>query len=112
MKISPREFSPLRRDEARRELYGELIALEGRVFREAMVDAPGSGGYRLNVLACRVEQAAGAPGAVLECDREGPLVAAGSGAVRLLTVQPEGRQPMDGGSFLRGHSCREGDLLR
>jgi hypothetical protein len=32
------------RDEVRRELYGELIALEGRVFREALIDAAGQDG--------------------------------------------------------------------
>jgi methionyl-tRNA formyltransferase len=68
-------------------------------------------GRRLNVRSCRIEPGAGEPGLVLECGAEGPLVAAGGGAVRLLAVQPEGGLVMDGASFLCGHKLRMGEAL-
>ncbi|MCA1809161.1 MAG: hypothetical protein LC725_06895 [Lentisphaerae bacterium] len=37
-------------------------------------------------------------------DGAGPLVATGRDALRLLTVQPEGRRPMAGADFLRGRA--------
>ena len=63
----------------------------------------------LKVWKCRVEAAmGGTPGAVLGATEEGPLVAAGAGAGRLLEVQPEGRKVMSGGAFLRGHPLPDG----
>ena len=61
-----------------------------------------AGGRRIKVLATRVEAAAGPPGHVLSLDGAGPLVACGSGALRLLSVQPEGRPAMAGRDFLNG----------
>ncbi|MCX7818823.1 MAG: methionyl-tRNA formyltransferase [Kiritimatiellae bacterium] len=65
---------------------------------------PGSPPMRLQVLAARVESGRGVPGELLELGREGPLVATGEQALRLLRVQPEGRAEMSGGEFARG--CR------
>jgi methionyl-tRNA formyltransferase len=47
----------------------------------------------------RLGQGAGVAGETLD---DALLVACGSGAVRLLTVQREGRGPMDAAAFLRG----------
>ena len=44
----------------------------------------------------------GEPGTVLEADRDGVTIAAGSGAVRLLEVAPSGRRRMSGGDWARG----------
>ena len=49
----------------------------------------------------------GPPGTVAEPDR--PLVAAGSGAVALDLVVPEGRKPMDGTAFARGRRPEPGE---
>ena len=66
----------------------------------------------LRVLQARAERGAGLPGAVLDIGREGPLVMAGEGAVRLLAVQPEGRRAMTGAEFLHGCLLKVGDRLR
>jgi methionyl-tRNA formyltransferase len=56
------------------------------------------------VLTAEIEEGGGAPGEILAQDQGGPLVAAGSGALRLLRVQPEGKRAMDGTDYLRGHA--------
>jgi len=60
-----------------------------------------AGGRPVRVKALRSTLATGgaAPGTVLD---DQFTVACGEGAVRLLTVQREGRGPMDGAAFLRG----------
>ncbi len=68
-------------------------------------------GRVLKVHAARVEEGRGEPGRVLEIAGEGPLVATGDNALRLLTVQPEGRPIMDGSAFCRGHGRLLGDRL-
>ncbi|MBU0608993.1 MAG: methionyl-tRNA formyltransferase [Armatimonadetes bacterium] len=64
------------------------------------------GGQRLLIRQARTwPERAGAPGHILELPTaagRGPVVAAGSGAVELLTVQPEGKRSMGGGEYLRG----------
>lgn len=69
------------------------------------------GGHGLRVLAVRVEGDNGEPGTVLDISGDGPLVAAGEGAVRLVQVQPEGRKPMSGAAYLRGHKLEIGTRL-
>lgn len=62
-------------------------------------------GSRIKVLMSRTEQGSGAPGAVLDGEL---LIACGTGAVRLLSVQREGRGPMDTATFLRGNPVTPG----
>jgi methionyl-tRNA formyltransferase len=72
------------------------------------------GGKTLRIWRARPErggEVVGPSGQVLEVDAEGPLVAAGSGAVRLLEVQPEGGRPMSGAAYVRGHRLQAGDRL-
>jgi len=66
---------------------------------------------RLKVLAARVEEGNGKPGEVLESEGEGPLVATGNGALRLLSVQPAGKKVMDGPAYLRGYPLEPGTCL-
>jgi len=49
------------------------------------------------------------PGTIVAARRDGLLVAAGLGVVRIVELQPEGRRPMPVGDFLNGTSVREGD---
>jgi methionyl-tRNA formyltransferase len=63
---------------------------------------------RVKVLLSAFEDADGTPGQTLD-DRL--LVAAGSGAVRLLRVQREGRGPQDAEAFLRGTPVAAGTRL-
>ena len=50
-----------------------------------------------------------APGTILKANADGLLVAASSGAVRLIEVQPEGKAAMPVAAFLNGHRVRAGD---
>ena len=70
-----------------------------------------SGTQRLKVLEARVESGNGEPGIVLDVSGEGPLVATGDGALRLLSVQPAGKNIMDGAAYLRGYPLEPGSRL-
>lgn len=65
-------------------------------------------GKRLKVLSALVDDVAvaGDPGAI-----DGLLVATGDGALRLVTVQPEGKGPMDAGSWRNGVQPVAGERL-
>ncbi|HEY4030084.1 MAG TPA: methionyl-tRNA formyltransferase [Caulobacteraceae bacterium] len=78
-------------------------------FPGAWFEAPSERGpVRVKALLSRPEDGEGAPGALLD---DGLLIACGSGAVRLLQVQREGRQVQDAGTFLRGFPLPAGALL-
>ena len=51
------------------------------------------------------------PGTILELCGDGPLVACGEDALRLLEVQPEGKKPMSGRDYLNGHKLKVGELV-
>ena len=74
-------------------------------------EAPDGSGHRLRVIKTRVEPRNGAPGTILELHGDGPLVACGEEALRLLDVQPEGKKPMTGVAYLSGHKMKVGELL-
>jgi methionyl-tRNA formyltransferase len=57
----------------------------------------------LKVLHAVVEEGDAVPGMLLDVSGDGPLVACGRQALRLLRVQPPGKNAMDGKSFLNGH---------
>lgn len=61
----------------------------------------------VKVLRATAVAGSGPPGTVVEPD--GPLVAAGRGAVALDLVVPEGRKPMDGAAFARGRRPEPGE---
>ena len=78
-------------------------------FPGAWFEAPSDKGpVRVKALLSRPEDGQGAPGTVLD---DGLLIACGSGAVRLLQVQREGRQVQDAKIFLRGFSLPAGAVL-
>jgi methionyl-tRNA formyltransferase len=68
-------------------------------------------GRRIKVWRAAVEPGSGAPGTLLGVRPPGPLVACGSGALRLLALQPEGKKTMDGAAFLCGQRWVEGGIL-
>jgi len=70
-----------------------------------------AGSGRLKVLRAGVESGSGTPGEILDVSGDGPLVATGEGALRLVEVQPAGKRAMDGAAYLRGHSLQPGDPL-
>lgn len=68
-------------------------------------------GKLLKVLAAAVVAGAGRPGEVVAVSREGIDVACGEGAVRILTVQPEGGKAMPAWAFAQGHRLARGEVL-
>jgi len=71
------------------------------------------GGQRLIVVrsAAAPEGPEAAPGTVVEAAGDRLVIAAGSGALRLLEVKPEGRRVMTAREFLAGHPIRVGARL-
>jgi methionyl-tRNA formyltransferase len=66
------------------------------------------GPVRVKALLSVAEDADGAPGDVLD---DGLLIACGSGAVRILKAQREGRAPQDAEAFLRGFPLAAGQTV-
>ena len=78
-------------------------------FPGAWFEAPSDKGpVRVKALLSRVEDADGAPGAVLD---DGLLIACGEGAIRLLKAQREGKGAQDAGDFIRGFPLKAGTVL-
>jgi methionyl-tRNA formyltransferase len=78
-------------------------------FPGAWFEAPSERGpVRIKALMSRVSAAAGPPGEVLD---DALLIACGDGAVRLLTVQREGRAAQAADIFLRGFPLGVGTQL-
>jgi methionyl-tRNA formyltransferase len=53
----------------------------------------------------------GRPGEVIEAAGDRLVIAAGNGAVQLLTIQLQGKKPFGAAEFLRGHRMQPGDSL-
>lgn len=66
---------------------------------------------RLKIFRARVEPGSGMPGEIMEGSGDGPLIATGEGALRLLEVQPAGKRVMDGAAYLRGYPLRPGNKI-
>lgn len=78
-------------------------------FPGAWFEAPSDRGpVRVKALLSRLEDGAGEPGRALD---EALLIACGTGAVRLLRAQREGRGQQDAGDFLRGFPVAAGTVL-
>ena len=69
---------------------------------------PGDPPRSLKIWSVRIEEGRGSCGEIIELNHEGPLVATGKGALRLLRVQAQGKKAMDGGAYLRGHPIAKG----
>jgi methionyl-tRNA formyltransferase len=63
----------------------------------------GKGPERVKVLRTALAEGSGAPGTLLDA---AGTVACGEGALRLVQVQPAGKQPMGADEFLRGRPAR------
>ena len=78
-------------------------------FPGAWFEAPSDKGpVRVKALISAVAEAAGGPGTVLDDDL---LIACGSGAVRLLRAQREGKGAQDAADFVRGFALPRGTRL-
>ncbi len=80
----------------------EKVARRVRAFRPRPGAYAFDNGRRLKILGARPTGGSGQPGAVLQTDKEGMLVACGRDAVLVSTVQPEGKRPMPAADYLRG----------
>jgi methionyl-tRNA formyltransferase len=78
-------------------------------FPGAWFEAPSEKGpVRVKALLSRLDEGEAQPGRVLDGHL---LIACGSGAVRLLTVQREGKAAQDAETFLRGFALAPGEML-
>ncbi len=74
-------------------------------------EGPAREPLRLIVSRTAVVEGRGAPGEVITSEADRLIIAAGEGAVRLITVQPPGKKPMPAADFLRGNRVATGDLM-
>jgi len=87
------------------------------VYRRVRALAPDPGartrfrGKILKVIRANEVEGSGEPGTLLDPVAGHPVVAAGSGAVVLEQVIPEGRKPMGGADFARGQRLEPGERL-
>lgn len=65
----------------------------------------------VKVLEAKIERGNGKCGTLVDVAGEGPMVACGEQALRLMILQPPGKKPMDGRSFLNGHPLQKGTVL-
>jgi len=115
--VAATEVRKLTKEDGRMDWNLPASVLNNRV--RAFVCWPGcfcdvpvrSGMQRLKVFKTRVEDDSGGPGEILEASGEGPLVATGQGALRLVSVQPAGKNVMDGPAYLRGYPLEPGARL-
>ena len=66
----------------------------------------------LRVLTAVAVDGEGEPGTVVALESDGPVVACGSGALKMLEVQPQGRKVMGGRDFVNGHGLAIGDSFQ
>src|SRR5262249_5603539 len=76
-----------------------------------LVLQPGPPAHILKVWEAQVESVSGKPGEILSAGHQGLVIGCGTGALRLLTVQPEGGRPMTSQQFLAGHRLEPGRSL-
>lgn len=69
-------------------------------------------GLRIKLWRARAEAACGRPGQILAADRDGVLIACGSGALRASVLQKPGGKRLPAADFLRGHPLAAGDFAR
>jgi methionyl-tRNA formyltransferase len=60
-------------------------------------------GKIVKIITSAVVEGAGEPGSLYERDKTTLDVGTGSGMLRIVTIQPEGKKPMTSAEFLRGH---------
>lgn len=72
-----------------------------------LIDDTGKAGARFTLVRARAADGAGAPGTILAND----CIAAGTGAVQIVEVQPEGKRPMPLAAFRNGHPWNAGMRL-
>jgi methionyl-tRNA formyltransferase len=94
------------RDEGRIDWRKDAVEIERQVRAlDAWFEVKGE---RIKLIAAALAERSGAPGTVLD---DGPTIACGAGALRLLQLQRAGRGIVDGAAFLRGFALPPGAVL-
>jgi methionyl-tRNA formyltransferase len=60
-------------------------------------------GKIIKILGTEVAEGAGEPGELYEHGKDSLVIGTGSGLLRIVSIQPEGKKPMSAAEFLRGH---------
>jgi methionyl-tRNA formyltransferase len=89
------------------EIHNQIRGLSPFPGAFAEIDL-GKGAERLKVLRAEIASGAGVPGELIGADG---VIACGTGAVRLITVQRAGKGPMPAADFLRGARIAAGAKL-
>ena len=87
------------------EIHNQIRAMQPWPIASTAWSGP-QGSSRLIVHQAASVEGSGDPGTVIEASRDRLVIAAGSGAVRLLRVQLEGKKVLLAEEFLRGHSLQ------
>jgi methionyl-tRNA formyltransferase len=66
---------------------------------------------RVRLLRVVAEEGGGRVGEIIDVGEDGPLIATGLGALRLLEVQPAGKRPMSGSDYANGQHLQVGEAL-
>jgi methionyl-tRNA formyltransferase len=100
----------IKKEDGRLDFTRPAVELERRL--RAFLPWPGAytqfGGGLLKVHWASVVEGEGAPGEVLAAEAEGITVACGAQALRLESLQPEGKRAMGAGEFLAGRKVAVG----
>ena len=69
-------------------------------------------GKKFKILACRIAEGSGKPGEVLKASaKDGLIVAAGEGAIRITELQFEGKKRMSASDYFAGNQMDPGEIL-
>lgn len=111
-KLSKRD-SPIDWAWAARRIHDHVRAMQPWPTASTLWHRPEPDKPPLRIIVHRTEtvEGRGAPGTVLEAHGDRLVAAAGSGAVRLVTVQVPGKRAMSAAEFLNGHRLAPGDRL-
>lgn len=99
-----KELSPVDFSNPAQKVYAQIRGLAGWPVASFLFE-----GKTLKVHTASLAQGEGLPGQVL--DPDGPVIACGQGAIRLVEVQYEGGRRMDARAFFRGHPLKKGQRL-
>ncbi len=100
----------IKKEDGRLDFGRPAVELERRL--RAFTPWPGAwttfAGGTVKVLSARVGQGRGRPGEVLRAGKEGIELACAEGSLVLLSLQPEGKRPMDAAGFLASRKVETG----
>ncbi len=105
--------SPIDWSEPARRIHDHVRAMNPWPLAETFWHPAEVGKPPVRVIVHKTEpvEGAGTPGTVIEAVKDRLVVAAGEGAVRLVTIQPSGKKILSARDFLNGHRVFPGDLF-